>query len=89
MDRYRRRHQRALIGTRAICGIDEESTRISPSCGIGQGTVEYALVVAGVLIVAVGFSLIAHAVAEGGIAQGVLDSLTHRLPKGVLDAMLF
>ncbi len=44
---------------------------------------------AGVLIVAVGFSLIAHAVAEGGIAQGVLDSLTHRLPKGVLDAMLF
>lgn len=44
---------------------------------------------AGVLVVAVGFSLIARAVAEEGMAQGVLDSLTHRLPKGVLDAMLF
>ena len=76
MDRHRGWHQRTLSGVRA-------------SCGAGQGTVEYALVVAGVLVVAVGFSLIAHAVAEGGMAQGVLDSLTHRLPKGVLDAMLF
>lgn len=55
----------------------------------GQGTVEYAIVVAGVLIVAAAFSLLAHAVAEGGVAQGVLDSLTHRLPKGVLDVRLF
>ena len=50
---------------------------------------EYAIVVAGVLIVAVAFSLLAHAVAEGGVAQGVLDSLTHRLPKGVFDVRLF
>lgn len=76
MDCHRGWHQRALAWART-------------SCGSGQGTVEYALVVAGVLVVAVGFSLIAHAVAEGGMAQGVLDSLTHRLPKGVLDAMLF
>lgn len=76
MDCHRGWHQRALAWVRTPCGS-------------GQGTVEYALVVAGVLVVAVGFSLIAHVVAEGGMAQGVLDSLTHRLPKGVLDAMLF
>lgn len=55
----------------------------------GQGTVEYALVTAALLAVAVCFALVMAHVSDGGAAEDVLSSLTHRLPKGVLDVMLF
>lgn len=73
MERHRGWHQRPVAG----------------ACRLGQGAVEYALVVAGVLVVALGFAAILHAVSQGGAAQGVADALTHRLPKGVLDVALF
>lgn len=55
----------------------------------GQGTLEYALVLSGVLAAILGLGMLARAIFGGPAAQAVLDSLTHRLPTGVLDAMLF
>ncbi len=55
----------------------------------GQGTVEYALVTAAVLVIIVALGALVDAVGEGGITQGVLDSLTHRMPGGVFDLVLF
>ena len=56
---------------------------------VGQGTIEYALVTIAVFAAISALFLIARSVGDGGIAQGVLDSLTHRLPIGVLDIALF
>ena len=61
----------------------------SSSSFTGQGTVEYALVTIAVFAAVSALFLIVRAISDGGITQGVLDSLTHRLPRGVLDIALF
>ena len=61
----------------------------SSSSFAGQGTVEYALVTIAVFAAVSALFLIVRAISDGGITQGVLDSLTHRLPRGVLDIALF
>ena len=55
----------------------------------GQGTVEYALVTIAVFAAISALFLIVNSVSDGGITQRVLDSLTHRLLRGVLDIALF
>ena len=50
----------------------------------GQSTVEYALVVT-----AIGFSAFIHAIDSGAFADIVLQPMTHRLAKGVLDVLAF
>ncbi len=57
--------------------------------GRGQGTVEYALVTAAFIAIALGLGVLWRFLAEGGFASGVQDSLTHRLLKGVADLVLF
>lgn len=55
----------------------------------GQATVEYALLVIAVLAIVLGMGALARAISSGALSIGVLDSLSHRLPKGVLDIALF
>ncbi len=55
----------------------------------GQGTVEYALVTVAFLAIAIGLAMLWRFLAEGGFAVAVVDSLTHRLVKGVFDLVLF
>ncbi len=57
--------------------------------GHGQGTVEYALVTAAFIAIALGLGVLWRFLAEGGFASDVTDSLTHRLLKGVADLVLF
>lgn len=55
----------------------------------GQGTVEYALITAAFLAIALCLGVLWRFIADGGFASGVVDSLTHRLTKGVADVVLF
>lgn len=83
---HSKRHKRTVA--------QDESGRIAQagigrSPFVGQGTVEYALVTIAVFAAISALFLLARSVSDGGIAQGVLNSLTHRLPIGVLDIALF
>ena len=60
-----------------------------PSAENGQSTVEYALVVTAFIAVAIGFSAFIHAIDSGAFADIVLQPMTHRLAKGVLDVLAF
>ena len=75
----RQRHKRALASDR---------NRL-PSAENGQSTVEYALVVTAFIAVAIGFSAFIHAIDSGAFADIVLQPMTHRLAKGVLDVLAF
>lgn len=55
----------------------------------GQGSVEYALVVVAFLAVAIALGALWHFVSEGDLAQDAVETLTHRIPRGVLDVVLF
>lgn len=55
----------------------------------GQGTVEYALVTVAFLAIALCLGVLWRFIADGGFASGVVDSLTHRLAKGMADIVLF
>ncbi len=55
----------------------------------GQSTIEYALVTAGFLALLTGTGVLMHYIAEGRLASLVVESLTHRLPWGVIDVGLF
>lgn len=59
------------------------------SCASGQSSVEYALVIVALLAIALGFGALYQAFSDGSVALIVVDSLTHRLPKGVFDIVLF
>lgn len=56
---------------------------------MGQGTVEYALVAIGLFAVVMGLSVLARVFIGGSATELLLGSLTHRLPKGVADVILF
>lgn len=58
------------------------------SCS-GQSSVEYALVTIALLAIALGFGALYNAFSDGSMAHIAVDSLTHRLPKGVFDIVLF
>lgn len=55
----------------------------------GQGTVEYALMAAALIAVAAGLAAFWHFAAQGSFASAAVESLSHRLAKGVLDIALF
>lgn len=55
----------------------------------GQGTVEYALVATAFIAMIVCLGVLWRFVAEGGFSSGVVESLTHRLAKGVVDLAAF
>lgn len=55
----------------------------------GQGSVEYALVVVVFLAVAIALGALWHFVSEGDFARDAAETLTHRIPWGVLDVILF
>ena len=55
----------------------------------GQSTVEYALVVAGLLAIIVGLAALVRAVSAGAFEDVVLESLSHRLVRGVVDVVAF
>lgn len=55
----------------------------------GQSSVEYALVVVGVFAVVACLGFMVHAFAEGPLGRVVLESLSHRLVRGVLDVAVF
>lgn len=73
------RHKRALASDR---------NRL-PSAENGQSTLEYALVATAFIAVAIGISTFIHAIDSGTFADIVLQSMTHRLAKGVLDVLAF
>lgn len=79
MERNRQWHKWALTSTR----------KAVPSAEKGQSTVEYALVVAAFVAVAIGISAFVRAIASGTLSNIVLQSMTHRLAKGVLDVLAF
>ena len=89
MECDRQRHKRALASDRNRLHSAEN----------GQSTVEYALVVTAFIAVAIGFpAFIAvaigfpafiHAIDSGAFADIVLQPMTHRLAKGVLDVLAF
>ncbi len=85
MERDSRRHKRSVTQKRALASW----VYFGRPVRIGQGSVEYALVTAAVLAALAACGLIVRAVGDGGIVQGVLNALTHRLPEGVLDIALF
>ena len=86
MGRHSRWHKRT---------VGQDSSRRIAQAGsayslfAGQGTVEYALVTIAVFAAISALFLIVNSVSDGGITQRVLDSLTHRLLRGVLDIALF
>ena len=55
----------------------------------GQSTVEYALVVAAFIAVAIGLSAFIRAIDSRAFTDVVLQPMTHRLAKGVLDVLAF
>ena len=73
------RHKRALANGRNVL-LNAEN---------GQSTVEYALVVTAFIAVAIGLSAFIHAIDSGAFTDVVLQSMTHRLAKGVLDVLAF
>lgn len=79
MECDRQRHKRALASDR---------NRL-PNAENGQSTVEYVLVVAAFIAIATGFSSFIHAIDSGTFADIVLQPMTHRLAKGVLDVLAF
>lgn len=50
---------------------------------------EYALVAAALIAVAAGLAAFWHFAAQGSFASAAVESLSHRLAKGVLDIALF
>lgn len=54
--------------------------------GRGQGTVEYALVTAVFLVVAVAFGALVHALGEGVFAQHIAASASHIVDSGLIQA---
>ena len=92
MERDRVRHQRAVGAHGArLRARGRSSIRRPRAAGrsSGQSTVEYAIVCAGVLALVVGLGVLLHAASDGAMADHVLDALSHRLPKGVLDVFAF
>lgn len=79
MECDRQRHKRALASDR---------NRL-PSAENGQSTVEYTLVVTAFIAVAIGFSAFIHVIDSGAFVDIVLQPMTHRLAKGVLDVLAF
>ncbi|WP_040626127.1 hypothetical protein [Slackia piriformis] len=55
----------------------------------GQGSVEYALAIIAFLAVAIALGVLWHFVSEGNFAQDAAEALTHRIPWGVSDVLLF
>ena len=55
----------------------------------GQSTVEYAIVVAGLFAIVVGFSAFVRAISSGALEGVALDSLSHRLVWGIADVAAF
>ncbi len=79
MECDRQRHKRALVSGRNAL----------PNAENGQSTVEYALLVTAFIAVAIGLSAFIHAIDSGAFADVVLQPMTHRLAKGVLDVLAF
>lgn len=55
----------------------------------GQSTLEYALVMAAVLSVALCFGAFLKFLDGGAFAQGVVRALARRIPEGILDVLMF
>lgn len=73
---------------RLLLGIGlRRRTRCLGACG--QGTVEYALVTAAFLAIVLCLGVLWRFASEGGFASGVVDSLAHRLARGMADVVLF
>lgn len=61
------------------------------ACGTrsGQGSVEYALVLVGLIALGAALASLTGFFDEGGFEQRFLESLTHRLSWGVLDVLSY
>ena len=72
---FRRNEQGPGPCRRMGCNVEQRRFRRE-----GQGSVEYALAI---------IAFLAVAIAEGNFAQDAAEALTHRIPWGVSDVILF
>lgn len=78
MERDSRRDQRAVDAGRRLLERQE-----------GQSSVEYAIVVAAFLSVALGFAAFLKALSSGSFSDAFLLCSSHRLLEGVIDVLAF
>lgn len=82
MECHSRRHWRAVALARRFLHGGRVAQR-------GQSTVEYVLVVVGLFAIVVGFAAFVRAISSGSFESVVLDSLSHRLIRGIADVVAF
>lgn len=81
---FRRNEQGPGPCRRMGCNVEQRLFRRE-----GQGSVEYALAIIAFLAVAIALGVLWHFVSEGNFAQDAAEALTHRIPWGVSDIVLF